>query len=246
MFIGIGTLANTLAIIAGGLIGLLLKKGINKNLQNIISQALGLCVIFIGGAGVFSGMLFVENNSIKSHGALILIASLVIGSIIGEIINIELRLEKLGLFLKQKVNAKENDLFIEGFVDSVLITCVGAMAVVGAFNDGLLNDPTTLFIKSILDFIILIILTSTMGIGCLFAAIPLFIYQGLLTLIAHFIGPIVSDTLLTQFSYVGSVLIFSIGINLCFGKKIRVGNMVPALLVPFIWALIKMVFHISP
>lgn len=242
MFVGIGTVANTLAIIAGGFIGILLKKGINKQLQATISHALGLCVIFIGAAGVLSGILFIEDESLKTQGAMLMIAALVIGSIIGEIINIELRLEKLGAFLKKKVKAKENDRFIEGFVDSVLITCVGAMAVVGAFNDGLLHDPSTLFIKSILDFIILVILGSTMGIGCVFAALPLFVYQGLLTLLAGVASPLISETLLTQFSYIGSVLIFAIGINLCFGKRIRVGNMVPALLIPFIWALINSMF----
>lgn len=242
MFVGIGTIANTLAIIAGGLIGILLKKGISKRLQTTISQALGLCVIFIGGAGVLSGILFVEDGSLKTQGSMLMIASLVIGSIIGELINIELHLEKFGAFLKRKVNANGSDRFIEGFVDSVLITCVGAMAVVGAFNDALLHDPSTLFIKSILDFIILVVLASTMGIGCVFAALPLFIYQGLLTVLAGVASPLISDSLLTQFSYVGSVLIFAIGINLCFGKKIRVGNMVPALLVPFIWALIKSFF----
>ncbi len=242
MFAGIGTIVNTAAVILGGIIGLLLKKGINKRLQDIITQALGLCVMFIGAASVFIGILYIDNGTLKTQGAMLLIGSLVIGAVIGELINIEKWLETLGAFLKKKVNAKENDRFIEGFVDSFLITCVGAMTILGAFNDALLHDPSTLFIKSILDFIILIVLSSTMGIGCMFSAIPLFVYQGLLTLLAGLIAPAISDTLLNQFSYVGSVLIFAIGINLTFGKKIKVGNMIPALIIPFIWAFIKSFF----
>lgn len=246
MFVGIGTVVNTGAVILGGILGLLLKKGINERLQEMVTKALGLCVIFIGAIGVLTGLLYIDNGAIKSHGIyeiMILIASIVIGSVIGELINIEKHLENLGAFIKRKVKAKENDRFIEGFVDSFLITCVGAMTVIGAFNDALLHDPSTLFIKSILDGIILIVLTSAMGIGCIFSAIPLFIYQGLLTVLAGFINPLVSGTpQLTQFSYVGSILVFAIGINLTFGKKIRVGNMIPALLIPFIWALLRFVF----
>lgn len=246
MFTGIGTVVNTGAILLGGILGLLLKKGINEKLQEMVTKALGLCVIFIGSIGVFTGLLYIDGGAIKSHGIneiMILIASIVIGSVVGEIINIEKHLENLGAFIKKKVKAKENDRFIEGFVDSFLITCVGAMTVLGAFNDALLHDPSTLFIKSILDGIILIVLTSSMGIGCIFSAIPLFIYQGLLTLLAGVISPwVVGTPQLTQFSYVGSVLVFAIGINLTFGKKIRVGNMIPALFIPFIWAFIRFVF----
>lgn len=242
MFTGIGTVVNAVAVVAGGLLGLMLKKGIRKRYQDIITQALGICVIFIGASGVLSGILIIQEGKLVSHGTMLLIASLVIGAIFGEVINIEKQLEKIGAWLKSKVGAKENEHFIEGFVDAFLITCVGAMTVLGAFQDALLNDPGTLFIKSILDFVILVVLGSTMGIGCIFAAIPLFIYQGLLTLLAGLIAPLISDTLLLQFSYVGSALIFAIGINLVFGKKIRVGNLIPALLIPFVWAGIKSFF----
>lgn len=241
-FRGIGTIVNAIAVIAGGAIGILLKKGFNKRIQDILMQGLGLATIFIGLAGALSGLLSVEGGNIKSQGTMLLIASLVIGSFLGEIINIEQHLENFGGFLKRKVGVQGDNSFVDGFVNTSLVICIGAMGVIGAFQDGLSHDPTMLFTKAILDFVIVMIFASTLGIGTIFSSIPLFLYQGILTLLAGILSPLMNDLLIGQISYVGSVLIFGIGVNLAFGKRLRIGNMIPALLIPVLWNILQKLF----
>lgn len=231
--IGLGTIVNTIAVIVGSLIGLFIKGGLKERYQEIIMQALGLATLFIGAAGAMSGMLKIVNQGLETQGSMLLIGSLVAGSLVGEFFNIELRLEQLGTWIKSKVNVKNDTTFVEGFVTSALVICVGAMAIVGALQDGLQGDPSTLFAKAILDFIIVMVFASTLGIGVTFSALPLFVYQGVITIFATFLKPFLTDLVIGNLSFVGSVLIFAVGINLCFGKKIRVANMLPAMIVPF-------------
>lgn len=231
--IGLGTIVNTIAVIVGSLIGLFIKGGLKKRYQEIIMQALGLATLFIGAAGAMSGMLKIVDQGLETQGSMLLIGSLVAGSLVGEFFNIELRLEQLGIWIKSKVNVKNDTTFVEGFVTSALVICVGAMAIVGALQDGLQGDPSTLFAKAILDFIIVMVFASTLGIGVTFSALPLFVYQGVITIFATFLKPFLTDLVIVNLSFVGSVLIFAVGINLCFGKKIRVANMLPAMIVPF-------------
>ena len=231
--IGLGTIVNTIAVIVGSLIGLLIKGGLKERYQDIIMQALGLATLFIGAAGAMSGMLKIVNQGLQTQGSMLLIGSLVAGSLVGEFLNIELRLEQLGTGIKSKVNVKNDTTFVEGFVTSALVICVGAMAIVGALQDGLQGDPSTLFAKAILDFIIVLVFASTLGIGVTFSALPLFVYQGSITIFATFLKPFLTDLVIANLSFVGSVLIFAVGINLCFGKKIRVANMLPAMIIPF-------------
>lgn len=240
--IGTGTLINIVAVVVGSFIGLAMKGGIRKKLQDTMMQALGMSTIFIGGAGALKGMLLIGENGLETQGSLMLILSLVIGSFFGEWIDIELRLENAGEWLKKKINAQGESRFVEGFVSSSLIICVGAMAVVGAIQDGLTGDASMLIAKSLLDFVLVIVLASTMGIGVLFSAVTVGIYQGGITLCASLIEPWLTETMISNMSFVGSVLIFGVGVNVSIGKKFKVGNMLPAILIPVIWELLGKFF----
>lgn len=236
---GLGTIVNVAAVILGGVIGMIIKRGLKERISDTLTKACGISVIFIGVAGALSKMLVIDGNSISTDGTLLLVLSLVFGGIIGELINIEKRMDGLGNRLKKAVKAGNDSNFVEGFVAATLVICIGAMAIVGALQDGLTGDHSMLFTKAILDFIIVMVIASATGIGAVFSAVPLGIYQGLITLCAVLIEPLISDRLVNELSMVGSVLIFCVGINLIFDKKIRVGNLLPALLVPIIWEIIS-------
>jgi uncharacterized membrane protein YqgA involved in biofilm formation len=232
--IGLGTIVNTVAVIVGGLLGMLLKNGVAKRFEKILMQALGLSTIFIGGGGVFQYMLVVENGNITTRGTILLIFSLVIGCILGQLLDIEAKMEKLGIKLKAAVGRQEDNRFVEGFVNASLIACVGAMAIVGAMQDGLSGNSSMLIAKSLLDFALVAILASSYGVGAVFSAIPIFVYQGAITVIAALFGTVISDVLIEELSFVGSALIFCVGVNLVREKTFRVANMLPALLIPII------------
>jgi len=232
---GIGTLINTGAVLAGSCIGIFLKNGIKKATQDILMQTCGVAVIFIGIAGTLKEMLQVVDGVIQIQGTMLMIFSLVIGGLVGQLLNIEKRLDGLGDRIKKAVKAKEDHGFVEGFVNTSLIICVGAMAIVGSIQDGLSGDFSMLAAKSILDFVIVIVFASAYGVGVLFSAFAIFIYQGSITLITILIGPILGDALIAQISFIGSVLIFCVGINIAFGKRLNVGNMLPALLGPVVY-----------
>ena len=235
--IGLGTIINTIAVIVGGLLGMLLKNGIAKKFEQILMQGLGLATIFIGAGGVLKYMLVIENGNISTRGTMLLIFSLVIGCVLGQLLDIELKMEKLGIKLKAAVRIQNDSRFVEGFVTTSLIICVGAMAIVGAMEDGLSGDYSMLMAKSMLDFALVAILASTYGIGAVFSALPIFVYQGAITIIAALFGAVISDGLIGQLSFVGSALIFCVGVNLVREKTFRVANMLPALIVPVLWEL---------
>lgn len=233
--IGLGTIINTLAVLVGGVLGLLLKNGVAKKFEKILMQALGLATIFVGAGGVLKYMLVMENGSLSTRGTMLLIFSLVLGCILGQILDIEAKMETIGIKLKQAVRIKNDNHFVEGFVTTSLIICVGAMAIVGAMQDGLSGDSSMLVAKSLLDFALVAILASTYGVGAVFSAIPIFVYQGAITLIAALFGAVISNGLIEQLSFVGSALIFCVGINLVREKTFQVANMLPALLIPILW-----------
>lgn len=236
--IGLGTIINTAAVAAGGLIGLKLKNGIKQNLQDIMMQACGVATIFIGGSGALSKMLVYQNGKFETQGTMLLIFSLVLGSLLGEWIDIEKKMDSLGEKIKKAVKAENDNLFVEGFVNVSLIICVGAMAIVGAIQDGISGDYSLLTAKAILDFVIVVIFAAAYGVGVVFSAVPILVYQGMITLAAAFLGSFVSDMIISDLSFIGSVLIFCVGVNIGFGKKFKVGNMLPALLVPIIYDLV--------
>ena len=230
--IGLGTIANTAAVLVGGGIGLLLRGGIKPRFQSILMQALGLSIIMVGLSGTLKEMLVIENGHLTVQGTMMMILSLVIGGFFGEILKIEQRMESLGEWIKNKVGAKNDAHFVEGFVSATLIICVGAMAIVGSLQDGLTGDASMLYTKALLDGVLLIVMASTLGVGSLFSAAPLFLYQGAITICASFASSFMSETLISNLSLVGSVLIIAIGCNVAFGKRFSPANLLPALLGP--------------
>lgn len=235
---GLGTVINVAAVIIGGGIGLLIKKGINERIQSILLQACGVATIFIGIGGVLSGQLSVgADGRIAAGGTMLLVASLVIGGIAGELIDVEQRLNRIGDRLRSLVGGKNDSRFAEGFVTATLIICVGAMAIVGSVQDGLTGDFSMLFTKSLLDAVIVMVFASALGSGVIFSALPLGLYQGGLTLLAVLASGFLSDALVRDLSMVGSSLIFCIGVNIAFRTKIKTGNLLPSILVPVIYHL---------
>ena len=239
---GLGTIINVLAIAAGGGLGLLFKKGISERFRNIMTQACGLAVVFIGLAGALEMMLTVKDGAIVSGQTMLIVISLLLGGLCGELINIEKRLDSVGEKLKRKVKSKSDSQFVEGFVTASLVVCVGAMAICGPIDEALTGDSTTLIIKSILDCIIVMVFASVYGVGALFSAVAVGIYQGFFTLFGVLISGFMSDALILSLSGIGSILIFAVGVNLIKPKTIRVGNFLPALLVPILYQLIIYLF----
>ncbi|MBQ7596511.1 MAG: DUF554 domain-containing protein [Clostridia bacterium] len=235
---GMGTIVNVLAVVFASLLGLLFKKGIKERYKNMLMGVLGVSVMFIGVSGTLGEMFTVSGGKINAQGSMLLVASLVLGSLAGEALRIEDRLEGIGDKLKSKFKSDGNSGFTEGFVNATIIICVGAMAIMGSLQDGLTGDRQTLYVKSILDFFIVLIFSSAFGIGTLFSAIPLAVYQGAITLAAGAVSPYMSDRLVSNLNLVGSAMIFCIGINLAFGKKFKVGNMLPGIFVPVVYGLI--------
>ena len=226
---GLGTLINVAAIIVGGLFGLLFGRFIKERHRETLGKACGLSVIFIGVAGALKGMFSVTDGKLVYGGDFLIIGALALGAIVGEIINIEGGFEKFGAFLKEKTHSTRDASFIEGFVSASFTVCIGAMAIVGSINDGLYGDITVLVTKSILDFIIIMVMAASLGKGAIFSAIPVGILQGGVTAASFLIKPIMTETALLYLSVVGNILIFCVGINLVFGKKIKVANLLPAI-----------------
>lgn len=236
--VGLGTIVNAGAVIAGGLAGIFVKKGLPERYKNIIMQAIGLSVLFIGISGALQGIYkVIENGMLDRQYIMTMIFSLVIGGIVGEWINIENKLERLGVWFQKKFS-KNGGNFAEGFVTASLVYCVGAMAIVGSLEDGLLGNPKTLFAKSILDGVSSVVFGATMGYGVPFSAIPILIYQGAITLLAGFVKPWLTGAVTAQMSLIGSILIFGIGLSLLGIKKIKVGNLLPAIFLPIIYYIV--------
>ena len=225
---GLGTLINTFAILFGGVSGILFGKLLKERYQTSLTTACGVSVLFIGIAGAMQGMLDIQDGVITSGQTMLVTLCLAIGTLIGEIINIEDRFERFGEWLKVKSgNAKDKD-FVNAFVTASLTVCIGAMAIVGAIQDGIFGDWSLLATKAVLDFIIIMVMTCSLGKGCTFSAIPVFLFEGGITLFATFLKPIMTDLALDYLSLIGSILIFCVGLNLVWGKKVRVAYMLPA------------------
>lgn len=232
---GIGTIANVGAIIVGGTIGLLFKGGLKEHYQDAITKVLGLSTLFIGAAGALGGMFTVSGDKLTTGDSLGMILSLVLGTLVGEFLDFDEKLERLGRWLKEKASRGEDNLFVEGFVTASLVVCIGAMAIVGSLQDALMGDPSTLYTKSILDLMIVMIFASTYGKGAIFSALPVGVLQGSVTLCAGFLAPLFSDAVIANLSTIGSILIFCVGSNLAFSTRFRVANMLPALIFGGIW-----------
>lgn len=239
--IGTGTIANVLAIVIGGCIGMLAKGGLKAHYQEGILKAVGLAVLFIGASGALVGMLTVENGTLVSAGVgdtLAMVLALALGALAGEFIDLDRRMEQLGAWLKAKADRGGDSQFIQGFVTASLTVCIGAMAIVGSIQDGLTGNAATLYTKSILDFMLVMIFASIYGKGAVFSALPVGVLQGAVTLLAGLVAPVFSDSVIDNLSFLGNMLIFCVGVNLCFGTKFKVANLLPALVLGpvFQWA----------
>ena len=228
---GLGTIINVVAIVVGGLLGILFGKFIGERHRDMLCKACGLSVIFIGVAGTLKGMFSVVDGKIVYGGDFLIVGCLALGALIGELINIEGGFEKFGAWLKKKTHSTGDGKFIEGFVSASFTVCIGAMAIVGSINDGLYGDITILVTKSILDLIIIMVMAASLGKGTLFSALPVALLQGGVTALAVLIKPIMTETALLYLSVIGNILIFCVGINLVWGKKIKVANLLPAIVV---------------
>lgn len=235
-----GTLVNAAAVIIGGLIGILLKKGIKESYTLSINKALGLAVLIIGINGVIANMFTAENGKLSSSGELLLVVFLVIGTFIGEILKLD---ERFGKFCKGIENKFRSDGFASGFINGTVLFCVGAMAIVGSINDGLTGDSSVLFVKSALDFVNAVIFGATLGYGVIFTFIPILIYQGGISLLAGSLSGILQGELLEQICMVGYAIIMAIGLNFLLKDKFRTLNMVPALLLPIVYHYIMILIN---
>ena len=220
----LGALINSAAVLTGGSIGLLLKGRISKKAADNITKAIGLCVCIIGISGALKGDF------------MLLVVSLALGALTGEILNIDGALNKLGLWLQKIIsrggkNGKngENSDFAEGFVAAALLFCVGAMAIVGSIDSGLRNDRSIIFTKSILDGVSAMVFASSFGFGVLFSAFAVLVYQGSIEFFAGYLQNVLTDALIAQISAAGSIMILGIGLNMTLNAGIKVANLLPGL-----------------
>ena len=226
--IGLGTIINSAAIVAGGVIGHFTGRLFRQEQQDALTMACGISVLFIAIAGAMQGMLHIDNGNLLSGKSMLVVLCMAFGTIIGEMIGIENGFERFGEWLKMKTGNSGDKQFVNAFVTASLTVCIGAMAIVGAIQDGISGDYSTLAVKAVLDFIIVAVMTSSLGKGAAFSAIPVLLFEGAITLLARLIAPIMTETAVAYLSLIGSVLIFCVGVNLVWGKMVRVANMLPA------------------
>jgi len=255
--IGIGTLINTAAVAGGGITGHFAGRFFTRTQQDAINMACGISVLFIAIAGAMEGMLQITMTAAQEAGSaaaagvaagavsgavplagaaltsgrsMFIVLCLALGTVLGELLHIEEGFERFGTWLKIRTGNAKDARFVDAFVTASLTVCVGAMAIVGAIQDGVTGNYSTLAVKSVLDFIIVAVMTSSMGRGCAFSAIPILLFEGSITLLARLIAPFLTAAAISNLSLVGAILIFCVGVNLVWGKKVRVANMLPAVL----------------
>ena len=227
--VGLGTIINTLAILLGGVLGALFGRFLSESAQETLNKVCGVSTLFIALSGAMEGMLSVENGVIVSGGSMLVVICLALGAVVGEMLNIEGGFERFGEWLKIKSGNAKDPRFVNAFVNASLTVCIGAMAIVGSIQDGLVGDYSILATKAILDLIIIMVMSCSLGRGAVFSAIPVAIFQGSITLLAGFVRPLMTEGALANLSLVGNVLIFCVGVNLLWGKKIKVANLLPSI-----------------
>lgn len=228
--IGLGTIINTFAVAVAGLLGRLFGRFLTPRHQDTVMMVSGVSVLFLAIAGVMEHMLSIVEGGLVSGESLLLVSCLTLGALVGETVNLEDGFTNFGEWLKKKTGHSKDGGFVDAFVTASLTVSIGAMAIVGSIQDGIQGDTSILVTKSILDFIIVFVMSSSMGSGCIFSAIPIFVLEGSMTLLARLISPLLTDLALHNISLVGNVLIFCVGMNLVFGKKVRVANLLPSLI----------------
>ena len=233
---GLGTIINVAGILLGGLLGLCFGKLLKDRHQETLTRVCGVSTLFIGIGGALEGMLSIDGGRIVSGNAMLIVICLSLGALIGEMLNIEAGFERFGQWLKQKTGNAKDPQFVNGFVTASLTVCIGAMAIVGSIEDGIRGDYSILATKAVLDLIIILVMTCSLGKGCIFSAIPVGILQGSVTALATLLRPIMTPAAQSNLSTIGSVLIFCVGLNLVWDKRIRVANLLPAVVLAVIAA----------
>lgn len=226
--VGLGTIINTLAIVLGGLAGLVFGRFLKDGVQDALCKACGVSTLFLGISGALEGMLTVEGSKVTGGGAMLIIGCITLGTLAGSLLNLEDSIERFGRWLKVKTGNARDERFVDAFVTASLTVCIGAMAIVGAIQDGIKGDYSILAAKAVLDFIIVMVMTCSMGSGCIFSALPVALFQGSITALVGLLKPLMTQAALNNLSLVGSILIFCVGVNLVWGKKVRVADMLPA------------------
>lgn len=229
-----GTWINVGGIILGAFIGLLLKQGIPERVNHAIMKMEGLAILIIGLNGVLSSMFRADpvTGRLRDSGGLLLLVSLVLGCLVGELLRLDDRCTALVLIVERRIGSQG---FARGFVSASLIFSIGAMSVIGPINDGLTGDASILYIKTTLDFTTALVLASVLGVGVAFSAFPVLLIQGTFAMLARQISPFISEELLGLFCMVGYAVVMSIGFNFLCDIKIKTANVLPALLVPVIY-----------
>ena len=230
---GLGTVINVACIIGGGLVGLAASSRVTRALQEALTRACGLCVLFVGMAGALEHMLVATAGAdgsvtLASTGSMLLVVSLVAGTVTGELADIDGRFERLGAWLRDRTGNADDASFVKGFVTATLTVCIGAMAIVGSIRDGIAGDWSTLALKGAMDAVIVCAMAASMGKGCLFSAVPVAVFQGCITALARVVQPVMTESALANLSLVGSALIFCVGVNLIWPRTFKVANMLPS------------------
>ena len=239
MFRGIGTLINIGAIIAGGIIGLFGGNLIRESYKELVLRATAIAIMFIGAAGAFSRLITVEpDGTLGTTGTINIVISMALGAFIGELIDIDGFFERIGAWLRHKTGSDGDSSFINGFVTASLTCGIGAMGIMGSIQDGVYGDYSILAAKATIDFFLLIVMASSMGKGCIFSFLTVGILQGAMTVIAAALSGFMTDPVLNAISMTGGILIFCIGFNLMWPGKIKVANLLPALVITVIISLL--------
>lgn len=234
--IGLGTLINVACIIGGGLVGLVASSLVTERLQDALMKSCGACVMFVGIAGalekMLTGLVATDGTvALGTAGSMMLVASMAVGTVLGEAADLDGRFEGLGTWLRDKTGSGGDARFVDGFVTASLTVCIGAMAIVGSIQDGLTGDYSTLALKGVMDAIIVCAMAASMGKGCIFSALPVGVFQGCVTALATLLQPVMTEAALANLSLVGSVLIFCVGVNLIWPRTFKPANMLPAVVI---------------
>ena len=235
-----GAIINAGAIVIAGFLGMYVGGFIKENIKETVMKANGAATIVIAISGALSKIFVITEDGISTQGSVMMVVCIALGAVIGEILHIEDWLERFGGWLKEKSGNSNSVGFIDAFVTTTIIVGVGAMAIVGSIEDGINGNNSILLVKTVLDIVIVMVLSSTLGKGCMFSAIPVLILEGGITLLAQFLAPVMTTQALNAMSLVGNVLILGVGINLIWPKTIRVANLLPAMIFTFIWATLNL------
>lgn len=237
--IGLGTLIDCGFILIGGLAGLTFGRFLTQRIQDTLLKATAVAILFVGLSGALAGMLSIDGGELAAINTTLVVVSLALGSLVGEAVDLERQLDRFGEWLKYATRSNGDSSFVDAFVTASLSVAVGAMAIVGSIQDGLTGDWSTLALKGAIDALLVCTMTASMGKGCIFSVIPVAILQGIVTVLARLLQPLMTAAAIANLSTVGSILIFCVGVNLIWGKTFRVANMLPAVVVAMAAAFIR-------